>query len=146
MKRYIALVLFLIPHMHGIAQLEVLESPKEIVVGQIKLGGALAAKPSYTIDSLLYRHAGYEYVTSFEEVKFNADKQTLDQLYSLMMSVFTKENSKNKEYKVEMMLGTTPVIISSRRSMGITGVMFFTSKGYTILSKNQVNKLFGKKD
>jgi|GEM_PF-6982313 len=105
MKRYIALVLFLIPHMHGIAQLEVLESPKEIVVGQIKLGGALAAKPSYTIDSdadtlysLLYRHAGYEYVTSFEEVKFNADKQTLDQLYSLMMSVFTKENSKNKEY------------------------------------------------
>lgn len=133
------------------AQLQVKQTSPKQVIGNIKAGGVLHCELAYRIDgdmdtvyTIMFKDAGYSALVDYKSVSFNSDGNTLNELYNVIKSVFSEENKKNKDYKVQFTLGDTDVIVSNWRSMGITGAMFFTKGGYTVIGEKQLDKLFGK--
>jgi hypothetical protein len=123
---------------------------EEHVVGSLKPAGYFHSELTYriedkdTIYTLMYRNAKYSQIRDYKSLKFSGEDNTLNQLYDVIKSVFSDENKKNKDFKVELKLGETQVIISNFKTMGITSAMFFTSDGYFYLTEKQLDKLFGK--
>lgn len=133
------------------AQLQMKQSSPKVVIGTIKAGGVLHQELSYRLDgdkdtvyTLMYKNVQYRTLSDYESVSFNSDGNTLEELYKVMKSVFSSENAKNKEFKVQFTLGETDVIVSNFRQMGITTAMFYTKDGYTFIGEKQLDKLFGK--
>jgi hypothetical protein len=132
------------------AQIQVGEPEKRVVVSELKPMGKFTAELSYKLEGrdTLYRlmlaNDKFKTLTDLYSVHFSGEEGTLDKLYSIMKSVFAKENAKNKEYKVNFKLGETEVIVSNYRTTGITFCMFFTTEGYTLLNEKSIDKLFAK--
>ena len=145
----IAFVLLL--SFQSFAQLQVKKASPATKIGSVNSGGRFLAELSYKVEegdttyTLMYRNCEYKQILSIESVKFNSEGGTVEQLYTILKSVFSDENKKNKEYKVELRLGDTDVIISNFRMMGVSSAMFSTTKGYVYLTEGQLDKLFGKK-
>ncbi len=121
----------------------------KVVVGKCKNGAYTQAELSYTIEekdtlyTLLYLNQKYSTLTDYVTLTFSEEGGTKNQLYSILKSVFSEENKKNKEYKQSFKLGNDQVIASNYRTMGVTSVMLFTSKGYCFLTESQLEKVFG---
>lgn len=144
------LVILLTAAFPSYSQIQVLELPKETVIGKIKSGGITHAELSYTSEDsdttfrLIFRNVEYEYAVDYVIVTFSNEGGILDTLYSILKSFFSEENKKKKDYAVNLKLGNTDVLLKSRRSMGISGVMIYTDKGYTVVGSKQIDKLFNK--
>jgi predicted peroxiredoxin len=132
------------------AQIELRKPEQKKVVGQIKMMGTTEQSLSYvvidedTVYYFLFRNQEYKHLIDYSSVEFSGQDNTLEKLYKILLSVFSDENIKNKEYKVNFKLGNTEVIVSSWRMMGITAAMFFTNDGYCYLTEKQIKKLFGR--
>lgn len=130
-------------------QIEMKESPKVFVIGSVKPGARTIAELTRTvIDSdtaygLTFSNAKYTTLSDYKTVIFRGS-ETIDQLYNLMKTVFTDENKKNKDYKIDFKLGDNDVSIMNYRVMGITSMWFWSDGAYFYLSEKQVDKLFGK--
>lgn len=124
-------------------------TPKK-TIGTVKSGGSFLAELFYNVEendttyTIMYRNQSYEQLIDIQSFSFSSDDNTLEKLYEIIMTVFDKENAKNKEYQLEVNLDNKPLLISNRLSMGFTFVSIREKNGYLVLTKKQVNKLFGK--
>lgn len=132
------------------SQIEVVDMPKEVVISTVKSGGDFHCSLSYGVDekdttyTFSYRNSEYSTITDIQSVSFDSYGGTLDKLYNLMKSFFSKENKKNKEYQVSIVLGKSNVVMRNTRAMGFNMIIFSGPNGYTYLSEKNVDKLFGK--
>jgi hypothetical protein len=127
------------------AQLTVQESAPTVTVGKTALG-ELYYKiiDNDTMYTLLFRNAEYSTLIDYCSVTWQSEMGETQNLYDIIMSVFKDENKKNKEYKIQFKLGSTDVIVSTSRVMGMTQAWFWTNDGYTAFTQEQVKRLFGK--
>lgn len=142
-------LIFLLAPFVGFSQIQVMPKTQEITIGKVKRGGQFVAeikqeiKDGDTLYFYMFQNAKYSTITDFQIIHFEG-KKTLDDLYTLLMSVFLEENKKNKEYKVDFNLGKSYCSIKTERMMGLTAVWFYTDKGYNSYTEKEINKLFGK--
>jgi hypothetical protein len=81
-----------------------------------------------------------------EVIKFVGDENDLNTLYKAFMSVFDPENRDNKNYSLELTLGTDVVKIENKKLFGTPYLVFGNGKIHTRqLTKNQIETLFNKK-
>jgi hypothetical protein len=83
----------------------------------------------------------------YADISFKSDGNAKDDFYSIIKTVFSAENKRNKQYEVTFKLGKELVQVKNFRFTGITYAMLvFNGKAQTIpLLKSAVNKTFGKK-
>lgn len=144
MKKLI-LLLFIFQNITVMSQITLMQQKKEITIGKVfSIGDIKAEIGSDTTYYFTFSNHKYPALKEYKTLSFKGGKATLDQLYGLMMSVFTEENKNNKDYKQEIRLGDEPVIIATYKSMG-TFCQFHTLGAYVNLSENHIKKLFGKK-
>lgn len=150
MKRLLLIAVVFIG-LNSFAQIsEPVKSKQSVTVGKLKSGPYLIAELSYkgyeddTTYLLMYRNQQYKQIDSYETITFSGMDSTVDKFYILLKSAFSEENRNNKEYSVAFKLGEKMATVSTYKSMGIHGVMFFTHEGYFILNEKQIDKLFGK--
>ena len=132
-----------------IAQVEVIELPKTIQIGCIKNGFNKDASldiyvPNGTSDTVALLTYRKFYNTSglnnTATLSFPGDVKTINSLYDAFMGVF---KSKDKEYTVVVKLSDGEIMIMK----SIMGTVVFGNTFYTRgLTKNQINKLFGKNE
>lgn len=147
-------ILFALSFYCLLSQIDVIQTKPEVLVGKVAtpMMGYVKAKLTYnilenndTVYTLMYTNAKYSKITDFEYIKFSSVDNTVNIFYDLLMSVFKKENCKNKEYKVSFKLGEDFVTVSTAYSMGITASTLMTSNGYVYFKESEIKKLFGKK-
>lgn len=150
MKRLLILFLLISSIVHS--QIQVKTIPDKVTIGKVGSGGGFIAELYYTVSDtdttyyLMYNNFKYTHITDIQSVSFSSVDGTLEKLYSIMKSIFLSENKKNKDYKVALKLGSDDVVISNNRLLGVTQLMFYTPKGYFLISEKQVDKLFDKRD
>lgn len=80
---------------------------------------------------------------NFFSVSFSSRGNTLESLYTILISFFEKENWRNDEYIKIFTLGNTKV--SVYKAAGLIqqkAIIFSTDKGRCRLTKNEINQLF----
>ena len=116
------------------------------IVGKVNPMNTFIAELNYSVKdkdttyTLSFRDMKYEQITSIKSIQFSGEGNTVEQLYSLMKSVFLDENKKNKDYAVTVTLGSNLVSISHYRNM----VQFLVDNSNVFLTEKQIDKLFGK--
>lgn len=149
MKIIFAFALFLYS-ISAYSQIEVREKAKKTTIGKGKNGQYEAELYYFVIDSdttysIMYQNMEYTRITDIQSFTFKDIDNTREKLFNIMMSVFDDQNIKNKEYSVPIKLGETNITISNYRIMGVSASMVSVlGKGYFVLPKKQVQKLFGK--
>jgi hypothetical protein len=83
-------------------------------------------------------------IGSIESVSFENENGTLNSLYEILKSFFTKENRKNKEYIRMFKLGDKNVYCANAIIFG-NYIYFSVDGGFMYLTEKQVDKLFGKR-
>ncbi len=147
------ILLFLLP-LASIAQIGTpIKTPPSITVGKVTPMGTFGAELTYapnpvdangTLYTLKFRNYKYDQVTLTFVVQFSGVNHTVDSLYSLMKTVFAKENKKNKDYTVTVTLGKDVVTIGTYR-VDMIGLKFSLPDGsYGVLTEKQLDKLFAK--
>lgn len=150
MKFIILAIMLSILKLTSYSQIQVRQSSPQVEVGKVSYMGNFHSELSYnvldddTTYTLMYRNSEFKTLVDVESIKFSSVGNTYNTLYDLIKSVYSPENVKNKDYKVEFRLGETEVIVSNVRMMGITTAMFFTTKGYFYITEKQLDRLFGK--
>ena len=129
-------------------------SPKPTKVGQVKIGYIVIADLSYipnalgdTTYTLVFRNAKYTHIDDFKQIKFKADTETINTLYSLFADAFGSEDIKN--YEQTITLGNSVMKIKGYKAMGIKGVQFYSASNDVVsymnpINKGQLDNLFGK--
>jgi hypothetical protein len=131
-------------------QIQEIKIPKSTVVGSIIPMGVFISELTYNIEpngekvyQWKYRNGKYTTLDSYETIKFSGDGNTLETLYSMIKDVFKSDDIKN--YKKEVMLGNSLLIIKGYRYFGVNGVTFITERGWiNPLNEKQIDNLFGK--
>ena len=147
---FLSMLLFLTCcYYKSFSQLQVQKVDKTI--GKIKNLSNFNSDLSYeisnndTIYTIKYRNLAITESVDIELIIFKGNQSTLDQLQSLLNTVFLPEFKKNKSYNILIKLGSEDVTISVYRKLLDTSVIIYVKyKGYFILSKDEVKKLFGK--
>src|SRR5689334_109867 len=85
------------------SQLEVKPKPKKTTIGKTKNGQYEVELYQLSIDNdtayvIMYQDMQFQRIVDFKSVSFKDIDGTREKLYELMMSVFSDENEKNKEY------------------------------------------------
>ena len=133
----------------GGASAQISTPVKEIpstIIGKVNPMNTFIAELNYSVKdkdttyTLSFRDMKYEQITSIKSIQFSGEGNTVEQLYSLMKSVFLDENKKNKDYAVTVTLGSNLVSISHYRNM----VQFLVDNSNVFLTEKQIDKLFGK--
>lgn len=133
-----------------LAQLQVKEAAKYYPVGKIDAGMQFS-KLEYTIRSndtvylWIYKNENYPHIQDMQSMSFSGAKNTLNDLYSVIMSCFDDANKNNADYSLDVKLGALNIKVSKYKYMATTYAKIHTENGYCTLNKHQVNKLFGKK-
>lgn len=128
------------------AQIEIIEnSPKPVGrterIGWYKNGPQIKAELSMIISKdTVYslRYAKHKRMGEYNTIRFYGP-QTVSTLYNILKLFFAVQNKKNNEYKKEIRLGDTDVLLANSKS----SVMFWTAIGHFYMTENQVDKLFG---
>lgn len=108
---------------------------------------ASQAKLSYTTTgsektyTLKYRQNGTK---PEQSVVFVADDATINALYDILKSFFTKENVANQNYTRSFTLGDKAVVCTVHKNV-TPSVLVKTEDGSFFINESQVDKLFGRK-
>lgn len=127
-------------------------TPEKHPIGTIRSFGFTYFQLSYTVDrsdttySLMFKNLQYEDREDYQTITFHGEGNALNNFYDLMTSVWRKENRRNKDYEVNFRLGNQNVSVSNFRLTGISYVRLATDSGYCILTRGQVDQLFGKRE
>ena len=133
------------------AQLQKVELPKRIIVGEYKPSGIPIVELSYIADkeygdttyTLTYRNGKYSTLDDYRDIDFKGNSETIEELYKLCMDAFKAEDV--KAYQQTIQLGKELIIIQGYKFAGMKGVKFITTKGWmNAIGPEHVNKLFGK--
>ncbi len=133
------------------AQIEIKKETAPVYIGKVKAGYISKAELFYkiidddTVYTLMFKNEQYKTLVDYEYISFSNQDGTLQKLYELFKTVFTDENKKNKDYQVKFTLGESSALISNWRLFGNTSAYFSNSKGYCVLTENNIELLFGKK-
>lgn len=150
--KYIFIITLSLIHLTSTAQIEMKKPVDRKVIGTVKQSGRFVADLAYYLNdndttySIMYINKAYNYITDAESIMFSSENNTLSKLYEVLKTVFSKENEKNKDYKLQFSLGTTDVTVSNYRALGQTWAQIYTRTGFFYLSEKQLETLFGKKD
>lgn len=118
--------------------------------GKTKSIGVAKASLEYRVNEadttfLLLLEDERKELKNFFSVRFSSRGNTLQSLYTILISFFEKENWRNDEYIKIFTLGETKV--SVYKAAGLIqqkAIIFSTDKGRCRLSKNEINQLFDK--
>ncbi|MFT3677985.1 MAG: hypothetical protein QM781_18990 [Chitinophagaceae bacterium] len=118
--------------------------------GKTKSIGVAKASLEYRVNEadttfLLLLEDERKELKNFFSVRFSSRGNTLQNLYTILISFFEKENWRNDEYIKIFTLGETKV--SVYKAAGLIqqkAIIFSTDKGRCRLSKNEINQLFDK--
>lgn len=136
------------------AQITMTEKADWKTIGQLKSLGSLIASLDYNVSGrdttyLLFMKdftkRGDNAESQFFSIRFDGVDDTLETFYQLLMSFFTAENRKNKDYSKSFRLGEQMVYLQHYLLITGKGVKLSTSDGYINLSKGDIEKLFNKK-
>lgn len=131
------LSVFLLISEISLGQITAKETPKRIIIGEVKASDKFIAEISATNDTcflLMFKNEKYPSISDIKGISFTGS-QTLSDLYKILSSVIS-----DKDYKADFKLGGTEVSISNRDSK----IWVWTDKGYFFLTEKQLNRLFGK--
>lgn len=157
MRKAILLLCVLICFITGTnAQVEISNIKQPVRIGESKNGPYSIAKLTYLVDetnnndttyTFAFRDSRFKERMEYAAVSFKSDGNAKDDFYSIISTVFSNENKRNKQYEVHFKLGNELVQVKNFRFTGITYAMIvFNGKSQTIpLLKSAVNKTFGKK-
>lgn len=81
---------------------------------------------------------------SYFSIKFSSEGNALQSLYEILVSVFEKENWRNKEYIRVFRLGEQKVSVYRSAMIEARAIILSTDKGRIQLTKKDINKLFNK--
>jgi hypothetical protein len=135
---------------NSMAQLQVQKVPETTVVGKTYNGGSSPVlELSYrlegtdTLYTFMFINSKYS-MGDYQSVHFSGEGNTLNDLYNILMTFFTDEHKKDKDYTVNLKLGSENVVLKNYRIFGSTSVMFYTPKGYCFLTEKQIKKVFNR--
>jgi len=118
--------------------------------GKTKSIGVAKASLEYKVNDtdttfLLLLEDERKELKSFFSVRFNGRGNTLENLYTILISFFEKENWRNDEYIKIFTLGETKVsVYKAPGLMPQKAIIFSTDKGRCRLTKKEINQLFDK--
>jgi hypothetical protein len=148
MKHLILFILFLYLSGNSFSQFQKVEATKYVSIGKWKNGGRLSHELSYSVDDnndttyrLLYTNESYSQIIDLKAIRFSEEGSTLDSLYSTLKECFSRE----KDYQISFKLGEELVTVKVDKMMGMKYIIVLSSQGYFTLTKNGLEKLFGKK-
>ena len=138
------------------AQVQVSNIKQPVRIGESKNGPYSIAKLSYLVDetnkndttyTFAFRDSRYKDRMEYAAISFKSDGNAKDDFYSIISTVFSNENKRNKQYEVHFKLGNELVQVKNFRFTGITYAMivFNGNAQTTPLLKSAVDKTFGKK-
>lgn len=119
------------------------------LIGFVNHGGIMNCRLTYlaygrdTSYTLTFRNAKYQIVLDYQSIDFDSDGKTLESFYNILKSFFSDEHKKDKEYKVQFLLGKELITATNDRTLGMNYLTIFTNKGYFDLSDKMLDKLFG---
>ncbi len=120
------------------------------LLGQVKYVGPAKASLEYqagtndTTYLLLMRDSRYE-LKEYFSVRFKGEGGTLNNLFELLISFFTKENRKNKDYSKLFYLGDKKVFVQHFKQLTGHQVMLSTDDGRILFTEGEVKRLFNRK-
>ena len=119
-------------------------------LGEVKYVGAPKARITFlpgksdTTYLLLMRDHRYE-LKDYFSVRFSGKDNTLENLYNILISFFTKENRKNKKYEKLFTLGSDRVFVQHYKQLTSHQIIISTHDGHILLGEGEVKRLFNKK-
>ena len=139
---------------HG--QLTKIKPIVENKVGDIKPMGIFIADLTYntantlgdTTYTLTYHNGKYTTIDDYKRIKFKADTETINTLYSIFADAFSSDDIKN--YEQTITLGKNVLTIKGYKTLGIKGVQFYVTDENGVFSfmnpinKGQLDNLFGR--
>jgi hypothetical protein len=139
------LLLIMLPIL-SLSQIKVQESPKKVDIGETRRAGSMLASVSYypekdTLINIMFKNDKYSALNDYQSVSFYGGLQEVNDLYNALLSEFTKEPGHSIEVKLD---DKQTVTVMNKRSMGMDIIWFWTNRGYVVLKKKDVNKMFGK--
>lgn len=147
----VAIVLSAIP-ISGSAQLTEHAVSKENwkVYGKVKSIGVSKATLEYKVNAsdtsffLLLEDERKE-LKNFFSIGFSSRGNTLQELYSILISFFEKENWNNEDYMKSFTLGETKVrVYKAPGLIQLKTITISTDKGRMRLTRNEINPLFNR--
>jgi hypothetical protein len=138
------------------AQVQISNIKQPVRIGEAKNGPYSIAKLTYLVNetnsndttyTFSFRDSRFKDRMEYADISFKSDGNAKDDFYSIIKTVFSAENKRNKQYEVTFKLGKELVQVKNFRFTGITYAMLvFNGEAQTIpLLKSAVNKTFGKK-
>ena len=129
------------------AQVAVNNQGSPRIIGEVRNLGTPIATLSTTPDStytLKFRDKQFADDDKYQSITFKATPDDIATLYNAFKQVHHSSNIKNKSFSLSITLGPTPVTIKNYTYMGVVMCEVVTPSGFFQLTKNQVDKLFGK--
>lgn len=83
-------------------------------------------------------------VYQYFSIRYSGVDNTTEKLYQLLISFFTDENRKNKDYEKSFRLGNEAVLVRHYPKLIATTISFSTTKNTILFTEKEVKKLFGK--
>lgn len=129
---------------------ETVSKEKWTLYGQVKTIGVPKASLEYKANSsdssfILVLEDYRKELKSFFSIRFSSRGNTLENLYSLLMSFFEKENWNNKDYIKIFTLGDTKLTVYKTAGLvQLKTIQLSCDKGRIRLTKNEINNLFNK--
>lgn len=150
MKKLILLSGFLLSTVLAFSQIKVQSMEKTTLIGKCDRADlSYIAHGKDTTYFITFRNAEYTTLSDYKTVEFSGEGNTLSSLYDILMSFFSDQNRKNKEYEVPFMLGDNQMLCKNFRMLGCTSVTFCKvtkPSGFCYLTEGQVKKLFNRQD
>ena len=154
MKKLFTLIVWTLFAQNTFAQLTVVTPPTTVVIGKVMASTVIIGEElSYSINGtdtttqLLFWDTRYPSLTQYSSITFKGGAKTVTDFYNQLSNFFTDDNkaAETGTVKVTFTLGDNSVTLSNYLSLGIQSVMITTGKGTArMMTKKQVNKLFGK--
>ncbi|HQW83459.1 MAG TPA: hypothetical protein PK987_03310 [Ferruginibacter sp.] len=157
-RNFLVLILVIICYKSSFAQLQEIEAskPNWVTVGELKWMSNIKASLKYFVNGndttcLLYlqdivklKNNNDMTVYQYFSIRFSGVDNTMGKLYDLLISFFDQQNKKNKQYEKRFRLGDEMVLVRHFQKITSKAIVLATSKNSIVLSKNEVDKLFGR--
>ncbi|MBB1286063.1 hypothetical protein HRH25_16890 [Flavisolibacter sp. BT320] len=158
-RKLAVLILAVVVSASSFSQLkEVGPAPDWQTVGEVKWLKTTKARLQYTVqrtdttywlylkDEKVLRNNRDMPVVNYFSIRFRDEGAALQALETLLFSFFDGEGANDKAYEKTFWLGNTMVMVQHSPKIIGKAVMLTTKEGSVILTKNELKKLFGRKE
>lgn len=149
--KFLSFFILLFLSFTGFSQIQELKTNGSdwILYGQVKYVGPAKASLQYIergrdTSFLLMMYDQRPELKNYFSVNFSSRGNTLEELYTILMSFFDRENQANKDYIRMFLLGDEKISVYHSPTLGSKGVMIKTGKGRIELRKGEIQRLFNR--